>query len=331
MERERINNLITGFLNNELDDRGKSEVLAWVKESEANQEEFKRIHNAFQAEEITSLQKTVRVDSAWNKLRDGMPVVENRKVIRLNNLWKVAATVAILISISLTAYIFTNKPTASQSNPVSALLQFEAPKGQKSKVILADGTTVWLNSGSQLKYDAAKSRQVSLIGEAYFDVKHDRKNPFEITTHSGQKVLVLGTKFNLKAYASERVIETTLEEGKVRFLGKDNEIISKLKPGEQVLYNIDSGEASLNEVDPELYSLWKNNILKFENMMFEDIVKRMERWYGVTIELDPKLEKSARFTMTIKTESLRELLTMMRLTADFRYSIEGEEVRISSK
>lgn len=331
MEKESINNLISGFLNNELDDRGKSEVLAWVKKSEANREEFKRIHSAFQAEEVASLQKTVRVDSAWNKLKDRMPVVENRKVIRLNNLWKVAATVAILISISLSAYIFTNKPETITSTQVSAFMEFEAPKGQKSKVILADGTTVWLNSGSQLKYDAAKSRQVSLSGEAYFDVKHDRKNPFEITTHSGQKVLVLGTKFNLKAYASERVIETTLEDGKVQFLGKNNEIISKLKPGEQVLYNIDSGEASLNEVDAELYSLWKNNILKFENMMFDDIVKRMERWYGVNIELDPKLEKSARFTMTIKTESLRELLTMMKFTANFSYSIEGENVRISSK
>ena len=104
-----------------------------------------------------------------------------------------------------------------------------------------------------------------------------------------------------------------------------------LTPGQQARYTIHNGEVDVKDVSPEFYSLWKNNEIVFSEISFRDLVPQIERWYGVSIELDPKINDEDRFTMTIKTESLRELLHMMKLTSNFDYEIIGSKVKIISK
>ena len=213
----------------------------------------------------------------------------------------------------------------------TAVIQFEAPKGEKSKIVLADGSHVWLNSQTILKYDALNPRKVSIVGEAYFEVKTDRAHPFEVSTASGMKVKVTGTKFNLRNFAGESCVETTLDEGEVIIEGINSEQLTVLKPGQQARYDIQSNRLNVSEVSTEIYSLWKNNELRFADISFPELVPRIERWYGVTIELDSEISNKDRFTMTIKTESLRELLNMMKLTSKFNYEINGAQITIHAK
>jgi ferric-dicitrate binding protein FerR (iron transport regulator) len=212
-----------------------------------------------------------------------------------------------------------------------ANIRVESPAGEKSKVILVDGTQVWLNSQTTLDYNASEPWKVSLQGEAYFEVVKDREHPFEVTTASGLKVTVLGTKFNLRSFADENQVETTLEEGEVAITGTGSGKPVKLDPGQQASFDIRSKQMQIKNVPTEIYSVWKNNELRFRDISFRELVPRIERWYGVKVDLDPGISTTDRFTMTLKTESLRELLSMMQLTSRFDYEINGEEVTIRKK
>jgi ferric-dicitrate binding protein FerR (iron transport regulator) len=258
-----------------------------------------------------------------------MPHLKNKtSLFRIAPAWKVAATIAIILAVGFCSlWSFDHFFFQSQT----AEIQIESPAGEKSMVVLADGTHVWLNSQTVLKYDASAPRKVTLNGEAYFDVVKDPSHPFVVTTILGLKVTVLGTKFNLRSFADEAKVEATLEEGEISITGTDSKQPLVLSPGQQANYCLCTNKFEVRDVPAEIYSLWKNNELRFMNISFSDLVPRIERWYGIKIDLDPRINPTDRFTMTIKTESLRELLNMMQLTSKFDYEINGEKVVIRAK
>lgn len=329
MEESIRINLIHKFLNKETSESETAEILNWVSASEENREEFRKAHEIFQLSKRNQFQSEIDIDMAWNKLNSRMPQLKDKpKIVYLDIFRKVAAAVLIVLAVGFGS-IWTNDYFFGGLK--SAIIQFEAPKGEKSKIVLADGSLVWLNSQTILKYDALNPRKVSIVGEAYFEVKTDRANPFEVSTASGMKVKVTGTKFNLRNFTGESCVETTLDEGKVIIEGINSEQLTVLKPGQQARYDIQSNRLNVSEVSTEIYSLWKNNELRFADISFSELIPRIERWYGVSIEFDSGISNKDRFTMTIKTESLRELLNMMKLTSKFNYDINGAQITIHAK
>ena len=328
MEENKLKKVIISYLNNELDDRGNNGILNWVNQSEANKKKFRELHIAYHATKVKDINSKINVDSAWNTLKRQLSKSNHKKFNPTNWILKNAASVAILIGLSLATYIIWDK---GFNGIDSTVVKLEVPKGEKSKFILADGTQVWLNSESELIYNTKRSREIFISGEAFFDVVHNQKKPFVVTTLSKMKVNVLGTSFNLRAYNDEPYIETTLEQGKVDIISAKNRILAKLHSGEQAIYTVKQAEIQKKKVDVKRYLAWKNNVLRFDDLPFQECAKRMERWYGVKIEFDPKLNISNRFTMTIKTQSLKELLDMMQYTANFNYNIKGEHVSIIAK
>lgn len=328
---ESINNiLIHRFLNKETSEQENNEILRWVSASEENRAEFQRLHQALHLSKIKQFQSEIDIETAWNKL-NGKLLKDKVKprVIYMEIFRKVAVAALIVLAIGVGS-IWTREQffTGAQS----AIVKFEAPKGEKAKIVLADGSHVWLNSQTILKYDALNPRMVTIEGEGYFEVKKDQAHPFEVTTPSGMKVKVTGTSFNLRSFASESFVETTLDDGEVIITGANSEQLVVLKPGQQAKYDIKSNELQVQNVSTEIYSLWKNNELRFVDISFLELVPRIERWYGVSIELDTQIINSKdRFTMTIKTESLRELLNMMKLTSKFNYEINGAQIEIHAK
>lgn len=322
------NNIIIRFLDRETSEQENSEIFRWVSVSEENRAEFRKIHQAYHWSKLKS-QSEIDIDRAWNQLSSQLPRVKiKQKEFFMDIFRRVAVAVLMVMAVGFgSLWINEHFFTVSQS----ARIQFEAPKGEKSKIILADGSRVWLNSQTVLSYDALNPREVSINGEAYFEVEKDREHPFEVTTSSGMKVIVTGTKFNLRSFSGESYVETTLDEGEVQIVGIDSDQLAVLKPGQQSTYNIKSAELHVQNVPPEIYSVWKNNELRFSDITFDELVPRIERWYGISIKLDPKIGRNDRFNMTIKTESLRELLTMMQLTSNFDYDINGSQVEIHSK
>ncbi|HEY3371873.1 MAG TPA: FecR domain-containing protein [Prolixibacteraceae bacterium] len=202
--------------------------------------------------------------------------------------------------------------------------------GEQSQITLYDGTKVWLNSGTKFRYPVAFSpttRDVFIEGEAYFEVAKDASHPFVV--NAGQlKVQVLGTHFDVCAYPEDHEFSTTLVEGSVNATNTTNGKGVKLNPGEQVILNRETNELKRLNVDIELYTSWKENLLKFEDAPFEEVIKKMERWYDVRIQVDPAINTRERYTMTIKTESLREMLQLIAKTTKIKYEINVNTVLI---
>ncbi|MGA6118195.1 FecR family protein [Sphingobacterium anhuiense] len=176
--------------------------------------------------------------------------------------------------------------TSSKKNApiLTALNTLSTPNGTQYKLQLADGTKVWLNAGSSLKFPSiftGKTRQVELSGEAYFEVAHRKEQPFFVRLPR-LKIEVLGTHFNVKAYPNESNIETTLLQGAVKVSSKDRAVF--LKPGEQSRYN--QTNAQLDEaqaVDATTIVAWKEGIFSFNNTDIKEVVRQLSRWYNIQV------------------------------------------------
>jgi ferric-dicitrate binding protein FerR (iron transport regulator) len=220
----------------------------------------------------------------------------------------------------------TSKATkVTFNNKITAL----TPKGEKSKLILPDNTVVWLNSGSKLSYSNFGNnglRKVELEGEAFFDVAKDKQHPFIVITKD-YDVKVLGTKFNVRSYSNENTSETVLEEGSVEITLQSGEKYM-LSPGQMAVAG-EKTALNISNVSVINKICWKNNILKLNNTPVKDMVPMLERWYGVHIDVtDMSRVADKRFTMTIKTESLQEVLQLMKYVTPIKYSVNGDNVKI---
>lgn len=316
------------FIHRETTAAEDHELMLWVLADEQNRRQLRELLKANNLSRLPELGHGIELDREWQKFQAAtQPEAAPAKTRYLGQWMKVAASILVLLTVGLGSVYVSDKLSRSQVG--EALVQFESPSGEKSKVVLADQTVVWLNSQSTLSYDANQPRKVKLEGEAYFEVTKDQQHPFVVDLKDGTAIRVLGTKFNVRSYPNEKQIETTLEEGKVELIGRRLQQPIEMVPGQQVLLNDTS--CVVKEVDSELYSLWRKNELKFRDAGFAELVPRIERWYGVQIDMDPNLGSGDYFTMTIKTESIRELFQMMQLTSNFNYEITGSRVRLTAQ
>lgn len=179
--------------------------------------------------------------------------------------------------------------------PKQKLNHLFVPFGKNSSIKLPDGTLAFLNAGSQLDYPASfkgKKREVALIGEAYFEVAHNAEKPFIVKTH-GLQVEVLGTKFDLAAYPTDKIIETVLVEGKVKLVKSGLGFLRKdyfLEPNQMAVYNWENDETKISNVDVSNYTSWHEGYLNFETLEMNRVVKKLERYYNIRIYFsDPLL------------------------------------------
>lgn len=234
----------------------------------------------------------------------------------------------LFIPLLVTSVFVLSKALHGNENSVA---EIRAPKGSRIHFTLPDGTRGYLNGGSSLQYPSRfrDERSVNLTGEAYFEVTKSKRNPFRVQTEFAD-VVVTGTKFDVCAYHSDQEVVTTLEEGQVRVINKKMNTSSALSPGEQSRINVSSGEMSRSRVNTRLFTSWKEEMLRFDNAPFADVVKKLERWYGVRITLDKQLQHSDNYTFTLKTESLREVLKLLAMTTPMQYEIRENKVFIYS-
>ncbi len=202
------------------------------------------------------------------------------------------------------------------------------PRGGEANIILSDGTKVWLNSDSYLKHPVAfmgDTREVTLEGQAYFEVSKDTKHPFVVHMQKGD-VAVYGTSFGITSYEQETAY-VTLEHGKISFKAKDKDELF-LSPGEQVVID-ENGIQKRNTVNVKEYVGWKDGLFTFNNKRLEDIMHILERWYDVQVAFkDPSL-KEIRFNGDLKRyDSINVLLEALYLTKELGYSIEEKTITL---
>ncbi len=264
------------------------------------------------------------------KLRNG-EVIEMQKIKKkYYNLRKSYLLISRVAAVLLILLLTVTGLYISNSVRRTAVSELVAPRGQKSMAILEDGTVVWLNSGSSIRYTRnynKRNREVELLGEAYFDVSKNIKLPFTVKS-SGLMIKALGTTFNLMAYPEDETIAITLIEGKVQVYAPGSKTIN-LSPNQKAIYNKLNNNFFIKEIDPVFSVSWKDNVLKFDDQSLPDILTQLERWYDVKFYYPENMLKDQRFTMTIKTESLREVLELIRISTPIKFKIEVDSVYIT--
>lgn len=202
------------------------------------------------------------------------------------------------------------------------------PRGGQYKIILPDGSKVWLNAASSLKFPAAftgNERMVELTGEGYFEVAKDEAKPFKVTTN-GVVVEALGTQFNVNVYEDETKKSTTLVEGKVQ-VSNENDIVV-LTPGEQAEVDDEGKIKTIMGVDVAEISAWKNGLFLFDNVDIETIMRQVSRWYDVDIKYEGKVP--VKFSATIERNvPVSKLLRLLQLTSRVKFKVEKNEITVS--
>lgn len=222
---------------------------------------------------------------------------------------------------------YTDGTVIADENVIATkLMTLSVPRGGEYQVVLSDGTKVWLNADSKLSYPqsfAKNQREVTLTGEAYFEVKSDKKRPFIVHTRD-QTVEVLGTHFNIEAYQDEAFSLVSLAEGKIQVSHK-NQPVHILIPGQQAAFK--DGQINVYPVNISEFIAWKNGEFIFNNEPLSSVMQKLARWYDVELVLDKKLENMKIWGSITRNSRFSHVLRLIKMTdEDIDYKIEGRRV-----
>lgn len=313
MDQDKLIAYISGQIT---DDIEKETIREWINESGDNKQTFILLKNAFALSRKSS--GTIDIDQEYAELK--IQTLFRRKT-RIPEFIKYAAVILITIGLSwIVRKNFDN--TVFEDIRVN---QVTCPPGQISELTLSDGTKIWLNAGSKISYPSSfnkQDRSVYLEGEAFFEVKKDRGRPFLVETKM-IKIAVLGTSFNVDAYAGNRFIKTTLVDGKVQILDKTGNKITDMVPSQLAQYDTIGQKITLSDVDTRFYSSWKEGKMSFFNEPLAEITAKLERWYHVKFIFASEDIKAYRYSGTfIKYKPLEQVLNVFKLSSPIDYSIK---------
>ena len=263
--------------------------------------------------------------------------------------WMAGMAAAALLFMGVRHYYFQNDDAALTGQPANEIV---TSKGAKTAIRLSDGTQIWLNADSKLTYDKNFSedlREVTLSGEAFFDVAHNPARPFVIHTQK-MDIKVLGTTFNVKSYDGDATAEASLLKGKIEVTFKDRsaeKII--LRPHEKIILRKEdkqpANSASRNDLRIQVQdwmphvqdslllveTAWMQNKIAFENESLQNIAAMMERKFNAEIIFHDASVRELRFTGIFETENLEKIFEILSLTRQFKYRVEGNRIIIFKK
>lgn len=320
----------------ENNDPHKFELIASALHGEENEQkhetseitdddqDFKAAKKIFNLkEQVVHLGRLSHENDAWEKIQ---PRISAKRAIDWQRILRYAAVffAAALLS-TVFNYYFLNKYASTGSEVFASI---NSPRGQTTSLTLFDGTTVWLNSGSTLKYSnhfGNTNRVVQLEGEALFEVKKDQNNPFFVEM-GNSKIKVHGTTFNAKNYHAEK--EVVLLEGKIEFIDKGENVF--LKPNDRLIENKQTGKITIDQVEASNYSSWIGGKIYFDNESLENLSLRLERWYDIEFVFEKPNIKSYKFTGVInKNKSLDYSLRIIQLTNKVKFRKETDKIIIT--
>ncbi len=319
---QQFDDLIRKYVNGMLSEKEYSKLLSLINMKPENYNYFKNYIKTWEPE------INILTDKNWRSLNyklSSLPnnITSSKKQKLIHSISKVAAILILgLILGAVISYLGINNKFQHNS------IVFEAPRGEKSIITLSDGTKVWLNGGSTIELNRSfnfNSREINLKGEAYFEVIKNKNNPFKVFTED-VTIKVLGTKFNVSAYSDDEYVKAVVKQGLVQVASENSSKL--LKSNQQASYNKNTKKMDLDNVDAETLIAWKNNMLIFENEHYLKVFKKLENWYGVDITVKSEAGLNPFYTMTIKTETLTELLKLINIISPIEYKINGDKVEI---
>lgn len=288
--------IIIRYLENRCSEEDFVLINEWMKESDENAGELFRMEEIYQLGKFPFEEENLVV-RAERRLGRRLEQENQKKqeVFKLRSVLRYAAAiVGVMVLAAGLAYWFRNK--------AEELVVASAAHGQVREMLLPDGTKVWLNQSSVLKYPRAfegKERHVYLDGEAYFEVARNHEKPFMVKSPA-MDVRVLGTSFNIKCRPDNSFAETTLIEGEVEVKDKSDKGRITLLPGQKAVLNRVTGRMQVKQVDPKMEIVWHNDLIPFEKSSIFQIAAALERFYGVKIILSPDVDSTNTYSGVLK-------------------------------
>ena len=277
-------------------------------------------------EETTSksLENTQNLNSVLDKINHHI-LLNSHKPGRIQMLWHLYSRVAaiLLFPILLFTLYYLNSGNIITN---STWVEVHSPFGARTQFSLPDGTTGWLNGGSLIRYPVqfGSVRNVTLNGEAYFDVTKNPESPFVIDANK-IKIKVLGTSFNVVSFKDDSISEVVVAEGKVEVTVKGQKFKEILLLSDRLALNTVRNTYSKTTVDVQNYTSWKTGELIFMNDRFDEVIRKLSRFYNVDFEVKENVDKNQLFRAVLKDENLEEILRYMKLTMDINYTIQEKK------
>jgi ferric-dicitrate binding protein FerR (iron transport regulator) len=335
MENKKLQELMIRVITGRASGEETSELLKMVETSEENKQAFADFKNTNVLAGLRDHYDGMDLEERYKNLKDrirsseenaeNMLRIETRKI--LLNLRQIAASIVFIVGISVLISCLFFRSGSSET----AYHQLVVPSGQQAQLTLSDGTVIWLNSRSKLRYPgkfARTNRKVLLEGEAYFEVAPNEHKPFIVNSEL-LGIKVLGTSFNCSAYPDDKTVKITLVNGSVSVTGKHDREIVRLVPGQTAIYTRSDNKMVLTNDETGLYTSWREGQFKFYKMTFGDIARRLSRNFNVTFRIENQEMNNTTFNGSFYNyESLDQILHILQKNYPFHYTITKNEVII---
>ncbi len=325
IDKKNIDFLLGEYFRGELDAKSTAQLEQWISESEENRFLAKDTYKIESLSSQMKFEKQANSEAALRAIR--VKLRKKRMASTIHSFYRVAAMLLLPLVLALSFYAYEYYRVED-----SEMVEIKTITGAVSSLELPDGSKVWLNSNSSLKYPVkfGKIREVALVGEAYFDIAKVRGKKF-IVNASNVQIEVLGTEFNVEAYPEEeQSVKTTLIEGEVqlKYEKASGEFgLMKMKPGQEAVYCSENKDLQLSEVKTIYASSWREGKIVLENTPLSDALRMIEKRYNVKFFIkNPKLLNNT-YTGTFTNQRLEVILDIFRKTTDinFDFNISSTE------
>lgn len=310
MEKERdIRELAIQYFEGRISRAGENLLFNYIGQNDKHRVEFRLWEREWMSANVSDGETQKEWESLQHRIRTQEAIVSMLPFRSVS--WKRIAAVAaiVLLTVGSTLGLWQ---TFNTLRPEKYFV-CETPYGEKSKVLLSDGTIVWLNAGSTLKYSNkfnTSNRRVQLEGEGYFEVTKQDGATFVVQT-KGYDVIVKGTKFNVSAYTGDSFVSTSLLEGLVELDYKGCQI--KMFPGEQLRLDLASGRFVRRKMNVALSKAWSENRIEFEDITLKELVVKLSRQYDVNIRLESEKLSEKRFRISLRNrETIGEVMDALK-------------------
>lgn len=323
-------NILKNFLTGQSSEEELVQINAWIKASDENAKTLFRMEELYHLGQLNENLQAEQIDQAERRLFKAIDLEKSKSQKRLYmRRWMQYAAIITLVVLTASGIYFLKS-----SNSGSEMLLAAATEGIIKEVTLPDGSKVWLNNGSTLKYPkdfSETERKVYLDGEAYFEVSKNREKPF-IAESDAMRIRVLGTHFNLKTSKRLQTAEATLIEGEIEVRGNNNEGMIILNPGQRAEINKSTRRMIVKQVDAKFDAVWHDNLIPFEKADIFTITKALERFYGVKIILSPDIRSDKTYSGVLKRkETIDSVLHSLQNSIPIIYKKSGNNIFISSQ
>ena len=318
--------VLVAFLKGELDAAQAAAVEAWYDRSAANRRMLGQVYYILYVSDRINDAAGIDVERSLRQFKRRMHA--GRRISLRRSAVRIAAA-AVIAAVLLAGGLTTVLLSKRLAQPVTVVTQL----GERSQVVLPDGTKVWLNSSSSVEYVApffSRQRRVKMEGEAYFEVEHDRRAPFVVSTN-GLDIEVLGTRFNIRNDDNEHRVTTVLLEGAVKaYASGDEKAAVRLRPSQQLVFDTRTGAMRLTDEPSADRSInWIDGRFCFEHDTFAEIVAELKRYYNVDIRFMDEALRSERFSGDFRVEDgIYHIMSVLQLTYKFTYKVVGNDIEI---